>query len=166
MIQKLDADLSWAYFLNESALHDWVLNTWYIWPTLETLHFIGLCILMGPVLVVDLRLLGFYKELKASTAERLVLIALVGFAINLATGICFLAGNTWKYAEGNLAFDIKLVLLLVLGVNALVYRLKLEDIFQTKEVTNLSRLVGGISLLLWCLVIVCGRMITFFAGYS
>ena len=118
------------------------------------------------MLVVDLRLLGFYKELKASTAERLVLIALVGFAINLATGICFLAGNTWKYAEGNLAFDIKLVLLLVLGVNALVYRLKLEDIFQTKEVTNLSRLVGGISLLLWCLVIVCGRMITFFAGYS
>lgn len=166
MIQKLDRDLSWAYALNESWLHDWVVTTWYIWPTLETLHFIGLCILMGPLLVVDLRLMGFYRELKPSTAVRLIPIALVGFAINLITGICFLAGNTWKYAEGNLAFDIKLILLLILGINALIYQLKLEDIFQTTEVTNLSRIVGAISLVLWCLVIICGRMITFFAGYS
>ncbi|MBX2847572.1 MAG: hypothetical protein KTR16_04580 [Acidiferrobacterales bacterium] len=152
-----------AQWLNDSSLSAWVVDTWFFWPTLETLHFIGLCIFMSGLLVVDFRLLGVYTNLSLKSAQTCIRICLFGFAINLTTGICFLAGNTWKYAQGNLAFDLKLVLIVILGVNALFFKLKLEALFDTEKVTFASQLVGGISLLLWCLVIVCGRMITFFA---
>ena len=158
--------LALAEWLNSTALSTWVVETWYIWPVLETLHFVGLCVFMSGLLFVDFRLLGVYKSLSVTSAQTCIRICLVGFVINLITGICFLAGNTWKYAEGNLAFDIKLILIVILGINALVFKLKLEHLMKTSEVTLLSQLVGGISLLLWCLVIVCGRMITFFATSS
>lgn len=155
--------LTLAQWLNQSDLNSWVVGAWYIWPTLETLHFIGLCVFMSGLLVVDFRLLGVYRSLSLKSAQTCIRICLLGFAINLMTGICFLAGNTWKYAEGNLAFDIKVMLIMVLGVNALIFKFKLEHLLNTTDVTLLSQVVGGISLLLWCLVIVCGRMITFFA---
>ena len=158
--------LAIAQWLNDSALNGYVANTWYHWPVLETLHFIGLCVFMSGLLIVDFRLLGIYKNLSLSSARTCIRICLVGFAINVVTGVCFLAGNTWKYAEGNLAFDIKLILIIVLGVNALLFKFKLEYLLDTEEVTRLSQFVGGLSLLLWCLVIVCGRMITFAATYS
>lgn len=155
-----------AQWLNDTSLSSWVVDTWFIWPTLETLHFIGLCVFMGGLLIVDFRLVGVYKDLSLKTALNCIRICLFGFVINLLTGICFLAGNTWKYAEGNLAFDIKLSLMVVLGINALIFKFKLEYLLDTKEVTLTSQVVGAVSILLWCLVIVCGRMITFFATAS
>jgi len=152
-----------AQWLNDSALSDWVVGTWFFWPTFETLHFIGLCVFMSGLLVVDFRLLGFYTRLSYQSAQTCIRICLLGFGINLITGVFFLAGNTWKYAEGNLAFEIKMLLILVLGINALIFKFKLEHLLDTKEVTRLSQIVGGVSLVLWCLVIVCGRMITFSA---
>lgn len=155
-----------AQWLNDTALSDWVVDTWFLWPTFETFHFIGLCVFMSGLLVVDFRLLGLYNSLSLKTAQTCIRICLLGFAINLMTGVFFLAGNTWKYAEGNIAFEIKMLLMLVLGINALIFKFKLEHLFDTKEVTVLSQVVGGVSLVLWCFVIVCGRMITFFATNS
>ena len=157
---------AWAIWINNTALSDWVVGAWYIWPTLETLHFIGLCVLLGGLIVVDFRLMGFIKNLSIKMTQICVRLALFGFVINLLTGICFLAGNTWKYAEGNLAFDIKLILIVILGMNAILFKIKIESMLESGDVTNLSRFVGAVSLLLWCLVIVCGRMITFFATHA
>jgi len=159
-------DPAWATWINNTALSDWVIGSWFIWPTLETLHFIGLCILLGGLIVVDFRLMGFFTNLSIKTTRVYVRLALLGFLINVLTGICFLAGNTWKYATDNLAFDIKLVLIVILGLNAILFQRKVEPMLAGNGVTNLSRIVGAVSLLLWCLVIVCGRMITFFATHA
>lgn len=153
-----------ALWLNESALHDWMMSNRYLWSTLETIHFISLCFLLGALAVVDFRLMGVYRTLSYGTAQQLVRIALLAFAVNFASGICFLAGNTWKYIGGNPAFEIKMLLIVILGVNALVFHFRLRSILDTENVSLLSRAVGLISIVLWCLVIICGRMITFFAS--
>lgn len=145
-----------------SSLADWVNSSRYIWPTLETLHFLALCVLMGSLLVVDLRLLGLYRNLAAATAQRCVYWALGAFAANLLTGFCFLAGNMWKYWD-NPSFQIKLVLICIAGFNAVFYQLKAEDLIHTGQTTLSMRVIGGLSLLCWCGVIICGRMITFTA---
>lgn len=159
MIEQL---MHMAQWLSESSLNQWVNSSRYIWPTMETIHFLGLCVLMGGLLVVDLRLLGLYPRLSAATAERCVQWALAAFAVNLITGIGFLAGNTWKYWD-NPSFQIKLVLMGIAGVNAMIYQLKAEELITESRTTVSMRLIGGISLLCWCGVIVCGRMITFTA---
>ncbi len=151
-----------AQWLSDSSLNNWVNSSRYIWPTMETIHFLALCVLMGSLLVVDLRLLGLYPRLSPATAERCVQWALAAFAVNLITGIGFLAGNTWKYWD-NPSFQIKLALIAVAGFNAMIYQLKAEELINGDQTTHVMRVIGGVSLLCWCGVIVCGRMITFTA---
>jgi hypothetical protein len=149
-------------WIRDTALADWVVSSPYTWPTLESIHFVSLCVLFGSLLLIDLRLIGFYREPCASMVKTLVRISLLAFAVNLVTGVLFFFGNTFKYVN-NPAFELKLVLILVAGINAAFYNLRLRHIAYTTEVTTSSIIVGYLSLLLWASVIVLGRMITFYA---
>ena len=151
--------LAWV---SNSALADWVVAEAYTWPTLESLHFVSLCVLFGSLLVIDLRLIGVFREPCAAVVHRLTRIALAAFAVNLLTGVLFLFGNTYKYV-GNAAFNIKMLLILAAGLNALYYQARLARIVHGTDVTRASIAVGSLSLLFWSGVIVCGRMITFYA---
>ncbi len=151
--------LAW---MADSPVGDWVNSSAYIWPTLECIHFASLCVLMGSLLVVDLRLVGFYRERCTPMVPLMIRLALGAFVTNFLTGLLFIAGNTFKYVD-NPAFEIKLLLIMAAGINALVYRVYLHRLMDTETVTPLSVAVGYLSLLLWAGVIACGRMITFFA---
>jgi Family of unknown function (DUF6644) len=151
-------------WIPDTALAAWVISSPYIWPTLESIHFVSLCVLMGSLLVIDLRLMGVFRERCASTVTMLARLSVAAFGVNLATGILFFFGNTYKYV-GNSAFEIKLVLILLAGANAAFYRARLGHIVDTEEVSWSSIGVGSLSLLLWSGVIVCGRMITFYAPF-
>jgi len=149
-------------WMANSAIGNWVNSAAWIWPTLECIHFASLCVLMGSLLVVDLRLVGFYRERCVPMMAVAIRLAVAAFAVNLGTGLFFIAGNTFKYID-NAAFEIKLLLILAAGINALVYRFRLHHLVATETVNGLSIAVGWLSLALWAGVIVCGRMITFFA---
>ena len=58
---------SLATWLPTTALSQFVNNHGWVWPTCETLHFIGLILLMGNVGLLDLRMLGLLKELLMSS---------------------------------------------------------------------------------------------------
>jgi hypothetical protein len=149
-------------WIPDTALAAWVISSPYIWPILECIHFASLCVLFGSLLIIDLRLIGFYRERCAPMVDMLIRLALLAFAVNLATGVLFFFGNTFKYV-GNAAFELKLVLIAAAGLNALFYKLRLSHVVDTEEVSRSSIGVGWLSLLLWAGVIVCGRMITFYA---
>jgi hypothetical protein len=113
-------------------------------------------------MVIDLRLIGLYRVPCGSTVNWLIRLSLIAFAVNLITGALFFVGNTFKYVD-NPAFELKMALILVAGINAVFYRLYLGRIVDSEEVTLASASVGYLSLLVWSGVIVCGRMITFYA---
>ncbi|MDX1561478.1 MAG: DUF6644 family protein [Gammaproteobacteria bacterium] len=149
-------------WISDSALATWVISSPFIWPTLESIHFVSLCVLFGSLLLIDLRLIGFYRERCSPMVDWLIKLTLAAFAVNLVTGVLFFFGNTFKYVD-NSAFELKLVLILIAGANAVFYKLRLSDIVAGNEVTRSSVFVGSLSLLLWAGVIICGRMITFYA---
>lgn len=149
-------------WISDSALADWVVDSPFTWPTLESIHFVSLCVLFGSVMLIDLRLIGFFRAHCASMVTFLVRLSLAAFATNLGTGVLFFFGNTYKYVD-NPAFELKMFLILVAGGNALFYKLRLSHIVDGETVSSGSRAVGYLSLLLWSGVIVCGRMITFYA---
>lgn len=149
-------------WIPDTSLAAWVVSSPYIWPTLECIHFVSLCVLFGSLLIIDLRLIGFYREPCAPMIEMLIRLALAAFAVNLATGLLFFFGNTFKYV-GNAAFELKLLLIMAAGINALFYKVRLSRLVHTDEVSLSSAGVGYLSLLLWAGVIICGRMITFYA---
>jgi len=73
-------------------VYDWMLTTWvnkvvlgypWSWPTLESLHFLGLCVLMGALLVMDLRLIGFQRTIPLKAVH-----GLMPWAIARSRSIC------------------------------------------------------------------------------
>ena len=90
----MDAFVAWV---RATSLSQTVNTTIWIWPAAETIHFIGLSLLIGIVGFFDLRLMGFFRGIPISAARQLMPFALIGFLFNLFTGLIFLIGLPEQY---------------------------------------------------------------------
>ena len=139
--------------------------TW-MFPIGETLHFMGLSLLIGTVGIVDLRLLGIVKMLPFAPLHRLLRWGIAGFVINLLTGIMFWFAQTPLYAHDYPhTFALKLLFILLGGINVLVFRLTVFREVMTlgpgEDAPLLAKVIGGASLFLWFGVIWMGRMMMY-----
>ncbi len=136
----------------------------WIWPICETLHFIGLSLLVGVIGLLDVRLLGLFKRIPIAALRKLLPYGLLGFVINLITGAIFFVGAPDQYIY-NVAFYYKLLFLFVAGVNALLYELlhgrRLEALTLGDRTPTAFRLAGAVSLFSWFMVLYWGRMLPF-----
>lgn len=134
------------------------------------IHILGLAVSVGTVVWFDLRLLGLTMPgARVSRVYRqLMPWAFTGFAIMFGSGSLLLAGFATR-AYGNLFFRIKVVALVLAGVNALAYHLVTErQLPQWDEAMRpplAARAAGLISIVLWATVILGGRM-TAYTMYS
>src|SRR5438034_265809 len=115
--------------MSPEALQAWLLTTRvsdfmrhspFAWPLCACLHFLGLSLLMGTVGLFDLRLLGVGKGLSLAAMHRLIPWGVLGFLINAVTGTLFFVGQPYRYIH-NPAFKVKLALLVVLGINIIIF---------------------------------------------
>jgi hypothetical protein len=153
--------LAW---MEASALGQFMRDSAWAWPVAEIAHFIGLSLLMGSLLVIDLRLLRLLPNLPLQAALRFLPLSLVGFAINLATGILFCFGDPLRYYP-NIAFRLKMLFVLLAGLNAIWFKLAIatkdESALDQPRVAAVAKIIAAISLLLWIGVIVMGRFIPY-----
>ncbi len=135
------------------------------WPIFESLHFLGMSLLLGTVGVFDLRLLGFARRIPIAALHRLIPIGVSGFVINLATGICFISATPDQYLF-NKAFYWKVTFITIAGVNVMIfYARTFRRLLETPPGITpplAARLAGGVSLLAWIGVMSAGRLLTFF----
>ena len=80
----------------------------WVWATAETIHFIGLSLLIGMVGLFDLRLMGMAKAIPVAALHRLIPVGIAGYAVNVITGSLFLFGYPDQYLT-NRAFQFKMV---------------------------------------------------------
>jgi hypothetical protein len=128
--------------IEASAVNNWILSSQWLWPGLEILHFIGLSLLLGSMLVVDLRLAGLLRQIDVHIVHRLLPWATIGFLVNLVSGVLFFLGDPARYSV-NIGFQVKMVLVLIAGLNALWFFWKLNP--QIRE------------LLFWKTIMACLR---------
>lgn len=156
-------------FVLDSSLNRLIVAAYWTWPVLEILHFIGLSLLLGGLLVIDLRLAGHFRMFTPAATHQLLPLVLIGFALNLVTGILFFYGDPVTYAN-SAAFQLKMVLIVVAGLNALLYYWKLHALVHswTAETisTPLAKVVAWTSLGIWAAVLLCGRLIPYIGTYS
>jgi hypothetical protein len=154
------AILEWIRLNIGSVVHSVPMT----WPMYETVHFFGLCLLLGALIIIDLRLLGFNRGVSMLSVHDLLPWVFIGFGMNLVSGIAFFVSDPYRYAV-NIGFLIKMGLLILAGLNALYYQRKLAPLVdnwtETTEVPTNAKVVGGLSLLLWFGVLVYGRLIPF-----
>jgi len=153
--------LAW---METSALGQLVRDSVWLFPAAEILHFIGLSTLMGSLLVVDFRLLGVGRDVPLQAIFRFLPLTLLGFGINVATGVLFCFGDPFRYYP-NIAFRIKMLLVLLAGLNALWFKLAVHSRVVAKpdlvDAGTAAKIIAALSLILWIGVIVMGRFIPY-----
>src|SRR6266850_1177695 len=101
------------------AIKKFVLEHPWVWPAAESLHFLGMSLMFGVLMIVNLRLLGWMKGMSFPAVHRLLPFGILGFAINFVTGMLFFIAASEQYTE-NVAFHWKMLLLSLAGLNFLV----------------------------------------------
>jgi hypothetical protein len=139
-----------------------VLSLPWGWPSLETLHFIGLSLLIGVILLIDLRMLGVMKNVAFPALHRLLPWAILGFGTNLASGMLFFVASPDQYTH-NVAFVWKLILIMLAGANALYFTVFDEAwVLQPGDEAPFSAKAVAVSaIVLWVGVLYFGSMLPF-----
>ncbi|MBP1081404.1 MULTISPECIES: DUF6644 family protein [Bacillus] len=137
------------------------INPWF-YPISEVVHILGLAILTGSTALFDLRLLGYGKFLSVKkTADFLLPLAHLGFFLVVLSGT-FLFLNDPRALMNNTAFQIKILLILLAGINAFVFHvrnLKCAEI-EIKEFSSVKA-AAICSIFLWIAIIALGRFVAY-----
>jgi tryptophan-rich sensory protein len=153
-------------FFEESSLADAIRENDVLFPFIESVHVLAICLVVGSIMAVDLRLLGFASVKRPVSAVTRGILPLTwgAFAVAVVSGFLMFMSNAAKYL-GNGYFDAKLCLIAAAGVNMLVFHFisaRHQTLWDTQTRLPLSvRLAGGISMLLWVAVVASGRWIGF-----
>jgi hypothetical protein len=146
---------------------DLMLISKYWWAFMMDLHFIGLALIIGTAGVLNLRILGFAKGVPITAFHRLVPWGLAGFGINVLTGVLAFIGMP-AYYTFDIAFWLKILAVLILGVNVAVFYLtgafeSVEGLGPGEDAPLFAKCIAATSLVLWFAVITLGRYIQSFA---
>ena len=138
----------------------------WLWPACESLHFLGLALVIGTAGFFDIRLLGFMKWIPIRKAAEFLPLAKVGLAINLTTGLYFFIASPFQYAF-NIAWWFKVTALVIAVANAGVFELMLKSraavLGDDEDVPLSFKIVGALSMLAWLNVLYWGRMLPFWS---
>ncbi|MGA0936063.1 MAG: hypothetical protein ACO3R5_13170 [Pseudohongiellaceae bacterium] len=153
-----------ASWLEATWLGEQMRNIFWLFPAMETIHFIGITFLFGSLLVIDVRVLGFGRFINMNAALKFIPVAIGAFCVNLLTGIAFLCANPFRYFP-NIAFQWKMGLIVIAGLNALWFwfgeHKELSALADGEDAEFRAKVIAALSLGIWLAVIVFGRMIPY-----
>jgi hypothetical protein len=157
---------AWEAFIRSTALHVFV-RTYepLIWQVCETLHYLGLSMLLGTVGLFDLRVLGLAKGIPVMAIHRLIPWGIGGYVVNILTGIIFFVGHPDQYFYND-AFRFKIAFMALAGINVVIFYTSAFRELQTLppggSAPLRAKIITGVSLGSWVAVLICGRLLTFF----
>lgn len=151
--------------LQNMALPSALRASRWVYPIVNAGHILGLAMLFGAILPLDLRLLGFWSGVPVKPLARVLLpVALCGLAVSVTTGLLLFSVSAAKYAAIPL-FQVKLLLIAAAVANALLLKRALirsrKELAEIPPVRPRLKLAGVLSILLWLAVIFCGRFLAY-----
>ena len=147
----------WAVFIHRRA---------WAFTTVEVVHVFAIAMVIGTIMIVDLRLLGLAstKRPVAELSRRVLPFTWAAFVVAVIAGSLLFISRATEYFV-NPVFWIKMALIVIAGINMMMF--EFITVRGVKE-WNLdptppraARLAGGISITCWILVLVMGRLIAF-----
>src|SRR5215467_16144727 len=116
------------YWLRWPSVEQLIYQHLWVWGVCQSLHFVGMALLIGTVGMLDLRLLGMAKEIPVTTIKKLIPWGVFGFALCLATGFIFVTGiyanvNIHPYVvlTSDVFLQLKLLFVVLAGLNLLAF---------------------------------------------
>ena len=156
----------WCQWLQHTRFATAISESDWLFPLIEGSHILTLPLSVGMIVILDLRLLGiaFCDGPAAKLVLNLLRWSKIGFAVMFLTGGLLFITQAGK-AYGNVFFRAKLISLLLLGINAVVYQKlffpKMAEWESAHGAPAGAKFCAGFSLLLWIGVIAASRWIAF-----
>jgi len=144
-----------------SKISSVAVNSTWVWPAAEAVHFLGLSLTLGVLLAVNLRILGVMRQVPFADVHRLLPWGMLGFGVNLVTGMFFFVGQPGQYVN-NGPFYWKVGFLMIAGANFLyltVFKKMWAADFPDSSLADKTMAVS--SLVAWLGVLYAGRMLPF-----
>jgi len=158
--------LSWCHWLQNTPWATGIRQSDLWFPFIEGSHILALSLSVGLIVMFDLRLLRLVlpTESASKIMRQVMPWALPGFGIMFVTGgLLFFSQAEKAYSSG--FFRVKMLLLVLLGANALVYQLKfypsMAEWESSEAVPRGVQVIAVVSLAFWMVVIACGRLMAY-----
>jgi hypothetical protein len=137
----------------------------WLFPTIETVHVFALVLVVGSIMTVDLRLLGFTNKERSfsEVAGEMLPWTWVAFTVAAIAGLLMFSSKALVY-YGNIPFRLKMCCLLLAGINMALFHwlgTRHLETWDRKRPPSSARFAGGASLLLWTTIVAAGRWIGF-----
>ncbi|HWA37192.1 MAG TPA: DUF6644 family protein [Burkholderiales bacterium] len=151
--------------IEASGLGQAMRQSLWLYPIVEIVHLLGLALLFGSIVVLDLRLLGFGRRISVkSLAGHVLPWTAASFVLIVPSGLAMFTAHAMDFI-GNPVFALKIGLILAAGINAAVFH---AGAFRTAGTWDAdastpaaAKVAGAVSLLLWISVIACGRLLAY-----
>jgi hypothetical protein len=164
-------DAFFGYWLRWPSVERLIIDHLWVWGVCQSLHFVGMALLIGTVGILDLRLLGLAKDLPVAPIKRLIPWGVFGFVLCLATGFIFVAGmyaniNVPGYIvlKSDVFLQLKLLFVLLAGLNLLAFYVTgmaraVDRIGAGGDAPLMAKVIAGASLTFWIAVMYFARLI-------
>jgi hypothetical protein len=146
--------LTW---LEATQFADWVRMSTEGYPSMIAAHAIGMAIMVGLSLVIDLRLLGWFAGIPVQALERFFRLAWIGFGINFLSGSALFSAQATSYIV-DWVFLTKMALVLLGAVTAGILQPAVAKVAPGGEVSGGTKAVAAIAIVFWLVAIVMGRL--------
>ena len=148
--------------LQDSAFAMWVVGSDSLWsyPTILTLHTVGLALIVGAAFVIDLRMLGVGRDVPLPQMRKIFRVFWAGFVVNFVSGLVLFAVDAVHKATQPVFF-VKLALIAVaIAVTARIRSIGFAPA-NAAAVPAAARPLAIVSLVLWAGAIVAGRLMAY-----
>src|ERR1700729_1936282 len=137
----------------------------WLFPTIETVHVFALVLVVGTIMTVDLRLLGFANKERpfSQVASEMLRWTWAAFRMGALAGLLMFSSKALTYYN-NIPFRLKMVCLVLAGINMATFHwlgTRHLQAWDHGRPPRAARLAGGASLLLWTTIVAAGRWIGF-----
>ena len=156
--------LEWLEWLENTGVARMVQESSWGYPIILSAHAVGMAIVAGIVLMINLRILGLASAVPLAALKTMYRFALIGLVINAVSGTLLFVSNPDAFCESN-PFRIKIILLIV-GITLMVKTARhwfgtagsigRKSLFDTH-----AKAMAALSVAVWVGVIVSGRLIAY-----
>lgn len=153
---------AWAAQLASSPFGAWVRTSALAYPIANVVHLLGLVLLVGPMLLLDLRLLGWIRAIPLAAMSTLTSFALVGLALLAVGGFTMFAADAAPLL-GNRIMQIKLCVIALGLANAILFRTLWQRRLPVWDAAPplVGRMQAALSICVWLAAGALGRWIAY-----
>jgi hypothetical protein len=151
--------------LETTFIANWLIDSLYGYPVMLVLHGIGMSIVIGILFIFNLRLVGLFNNIEVAPFKSLMKLAWAGFILNFVSGCILFVQKATSFVQ-NWAFLVKIAGVIIATVIAVIAHKTLcrqAELWDSeKAIVFSAKVLAFVSLGLWSVVIVAGRLVGYF----